>query len=286
MGYLYISLSALSYCIMSIFVKLAGNELMTIQIVFVRGLITLIITFFILRYKRVTTFGYNRAVLMIRGLVGTVALFLVYESLQRLSLPEATVIQYLYPICTALFASLIISEHIGKILYLAIVVGLAGVYVILDFPFLGSVIIPRLDAMIALSGAFLTGLSYVMVKKASQLRESPYVIMFYFPLVTVPISLLFLPGNWIVPSTSAWFYLILVGISSQLGQLFLTYGYEILPASRAAMTSYLQVPFSVIAGIIIFNDVITINFMIGTIMILSTIILIIKNDDVTVHGNP
>jgi|TARA_B100000959_G_C14844143_1_gene567336 drug/metabolite transporter (DMT)-like permease len=271
---------------MSIFVKLAGNELMTIQIVFVRGLITLIITFFILRYKRVTTFGHNRAVLMIRGLVGTVALFLVYESLQRLSLPEATVIQYLYPICTALFASLIISEHIGKILYLAIVVGLAGVYVILDFPFLGSVIIPRLDAMIALSGAFLTGLSYVMVKKASQLRESPYVIMFYFPLVTVPISLLFLPGNWIVPSTSAWFYLILVGISSQLGQLFLTYGYEILPASRAAMTSYLQVPFSVIAGIIIFNDVITINFMIGTIMILSTIILIIKNDDVTVHGNP
>jgi drug/metabolite transporter (DMT)-like permease len=222
---------------------------------------------------------------MIRGVVGTVALFLVYESLHRLSLPEATVIQYLYPIFTALFASLLISEHIGKILYLTIMVGLAGVYVILDFPFLGSVMITRLDAIIALSGAFLTGLSYVLVRKATQLRESPYVIMFYFPLFTVPMSLLFLPGNWIAPSISSWFYLILVGISSQLGQLFLTFGYELLPASRAAMTSYLQVPFSMIAGIIIFNDVITINFILGTLIILFTIILIINNDDANVNVN-
>ena len=284
MGYIFIVLSALSYCIMSIFVKLAGEQIATIQIVLVRGVITLLVTYLIILKKGIKPLGKNQNVLIIRGLVGSIALFLVYESLQRLSLSEATVIQYLYPIFTALFASFIISEPVGKLLYAAIITGLAGVYVILDFPFIGPGIIPKINALIALSGSILTGLSYVLVRKASQLKESPYVIMFYFPLFTVPLSLLILPGNWVNPSEVTWGYLLMVGISSQLGQLFLTFGYELLSASRAAMTSYLQVPFSVIAGIIIFHDVITFNFMIGTLMILFTILIIIIKENTNSHA--
>ena len=275
-GYLFIILSAFSYSVMAVFVKLAGNELATVQIVFTRGVITLFLTYLIIRKKKVYPLGKNHIVLITRGVIGSVALYLVYESLHRFSLPEATVIQYLYPIFTALFASLLISEKIGGLLYFSITSGLVGVYIILDFPFLISNAISKTNMMIALSGAILTGLSYVMVRKAVTLKESPYVIMFYFPLFTVPISLFFLPGNWEMPTMLIWVYLVLVGITSQLGQLFLTYGYELLPASRAAMTSYIQVPFSVIAGIIIFNDQITYSFIIGTLMILFSIFLIMK----------
>ena len=95
MGYIFIVLSAVAYCIMSIFVKLAGGQLATIQIVFIRGVITLLVTYLILFKKRIQPLGKNRNVLVIRGLVGSIALFLVYESLQRFSLSEATVIQYL-----------------------------------------------------------------------------------------------------------------------------------------------------------------------------------------------
>jgi drug/metabolite transporter (DMT)-like permease len=265
---------------MSIFVKLAGEQIATIQIVLVRGVITLLVTYLILLKKGIKPLGKNRDVLMIRGLVGSIALFLVYESLQRLSLSEATVIQYLYPIFTALFAGLILSEHISKKIFFSIISGLIGVYITLDFPILNIGDASRMDIIISLSGAILTGLSYVMVKKASNLKESPYVIMFYFPLFTVPLSMLFLTDNWVMPSTLIWAYLIVVGISSQFGQIFLTYGYELLPASRAAMTSYLQVPFSVIAGIIIFEDVITPNFIFGTTIILFTILMMIKRDKV------
>ena len=278
MGYVFIAISALSYSFMSIFVKLAGDELTTIQIVFVRGVLTLFFTYIILIKKNIPPLGNNRKVLIIRGLVGSIALFFVYDSLQRFSLPEATVIQYLYPIFTALFAGMIISEQMTKKIYLSIIFGLLGVYIILDFPFSKIEAVPQLDIIIALSGAGLTGLSYVMVKKASNLQESPYVIMFYFPLLTVPLSVFFLIGNWEAPSILVWIYLIFIGITSQIGQIFLTFGYELLPASRAAMTSYLQVPFSVTAGIIIFNDIITVNFIFGTIIILSTILMIIKRD--------
>ena len=178
MGYVFIAISALSYSFMSIFVKLAGDELTTIQIVFVRGVLTLFFTYIILIKKNIPPLGNNRKVLIIRGLVGSIALFFVYDSLQRFSLPEATVIQYLYPIFTALFAGMIISEQMTKKIYLSIIFGLLGVYIILDFPFSKIEAVPQLDIIIALSGAGLTGLSYVMVKKASNLQESPYVIMF------------------------------------------------------------------------------------------------------------
>ena len=145
MGYIFIILSALSYCIMSIFVKLAGEQLATIQIVFVRGVITLLVTYLILLKKGIKPLGRNRDVLMIRGLVGSIALFLVYESLQRLSLSEATVIQYLYPIFTALFDGLILSENMSKKIFFSILSGLIGVCVILVFPILNFGFSPRMD---------------------------------------------------------------------------------------------------------------------------------------------
>ena len=124
-----------------------------------------------------------------------------------------------------------------------------------------------------MSGAFLTGLAYVMVRKANNLKESPYVIMFYFPLFTVPLSLVLMGNSWVDPTTEIWIYLFLVGLASQLGQMFLTFGYRLLPASRASITSYVQVPFSVIAGILIFNHSISINFIFGSVIIFSAIIL-------------
>ena len=275
-GYVHILMSAFFFCLMTVFVKLAGQDISTIQIVFVRGVFTLVVTYAFIVYNKVDPLGRNRNLLMARGVTGTVALFLVYESIQRFPLPEATVIQYLYPIFTALLASIILSEKLTKMIFAAIILGLLGVYITLDFPFLIKTTVQYQDTIIALSGAFLTGLAYVMVRKANNLKESPYVIMFYFPLFTVPLSLVLMGNNWVDPNTEIWMYLFLVGLTSQLGQMFLTFGYRLLPASRASITSYVQVPFSVIAGIFIFNHSISINFILGSVIIFFAIIIVFE----------
>ena len=201
MGYIYILLSALFFCLMTIFVKIAGQHMQTIQIVFMRGVITLIFSYILIKRNNVYLWGNNKKILAIRGFVGTVALFLVFESIQRFSLPEATVIQYLYPIFTALLASILISENIGKVLYLAIPLGFIGVYIILDLQFVyHDSAFHTTDLTIAIIGSFLTGLAYVMVRMASNLKESPYVIMFYFPLFTVPLSFVLTYNVWSRPT--------------------------------------------------------------------------------------
>ena len=277
-------LSAFFFCLMTIFVKLAGNELQTIQIVFFRGVFTLITTYYLVRKYKASIWGNYRSVLFLRGITGSIALFFVYESLQRLSIPEATVIQYLYPIFTATFGVFLLHEKLSLNIYVAILFGLVGVYTIFEFPFiLSSQSILIEDLSIAMIGACLTGAAYVLVRKASKLGESPYTIMFYFPFFSVLISLPFMFSTWTMPSMLCWVYIFFVGVFTQLGQLFLTFGYKILPAGKAASTSYVQVPFSIIAGMLLFKDSLTIHFIIGSLVIFFSIFLIIndKNKNLT-----
>lgn len=271
-------LSAASFCLMTVFVKLAGNTLSTIQIVFFRGAFTLIVTAIFIFREKIYPFGNHKKLLTARGITGTLALFLVYESIKRFPLSEATVIQYLFPIFTALVAAFMISEPLNKKIFAAIIVGLSGAYTVLGFPFLVKETSINLYSVgIAITGSFLTGVAYVLVRQATKVNEHPLVVMFYFPLFTVPICFPLLPSNWVVPSLEEWGFLLLVGVCTQLGQFFLTHGYKELPAAKAAPLSYVQVPFAMIMGTIFFEEVISLNFIIGSVLVLLSIFVVMSN---------
>ena len=277
-GLTYMTLSAASFCLMTVFVKLAGNTLSTIQIVFFRGAFTLIVTAIFIFREKIYPFGNHKKLLTARGITGTVALFLVYESIKRFPLSEATVIQYLFPIFTALVAAFMISEPLNKKIFAAIIVGLSGAYTVLGFPFLVKETSINLYSVgIAITGSFLTGVAYVLVRQATKVNEHPLVVMFYFPLFTVPICFPLLPSNWVVPSLEDWGFLLMVGVCTQLGQFFLTHGYKELPAAKAAPLSYVQVPFAMIMGTIFFEEVISLNFIIGSVLVLLSIFVIMSN---------
>ena len=270
-------LSATSFCFMTVFVKLAGISMSTIQIVFIRGVFTLVATGIFIYREKIYPFGNHKRLLVARGITGTLALFLVYESLKRFPLSEATVIQYLFPIFTALVAALIISEPLNKNIIGAIMVGLFGVYTILGFPFLMTESnINLYNVGIAITGSFLTGIAYVLVRQATKVNEHPLVVMFYFPLFTVPICLPLLLSNWVHPSMKEWGFLLLIGVCTQLGQFFLTHGYKELPAAKAAPMSYVQVPFAMIMGLIFFGEAISLMFIIGSLLVFLSIIIVIS----------
>ena len=69
-----------------------------------------------------------------------------------------------------------------------------------------------------------------------------------------------------------------MGVFTQLGQLFLTYGYKELPATKAAPISYVQVLFATIIGIFFFDEIIDINFIIGSVIVLFSIKMVISNE--------
>ena len=61
-----------------------------------------------------------------------------------------------------------------------------------------------------------------------------------------------------------------------MGQWFLTFGYKLLPASRAAPVSYVQVPMAAIAGFLIFSEDILFNFIWGSVIIFLSIYILMN----------
>ena len=105
------------------------------------------------------------------------------------------------------------------------------------------------------------------VKKLS-FTEDVYVIIEYFPLISfitlLPIVLL----NWVTPNWNELVWIIGIGIFTQLGQIFLTIGLKNLPASEASTINYLQVIFGSIWGVLFFSEIISINFLLGALLVL------------------
>ena len=120
----------------------------------------------------------------------------------------------------------------------------------------------------------MTSLAYICVRKLSS-REHPLVIIYYFPLVSIPLSIPFVINDFVLPTGTDWFWIIGIGIFTQIGQLFITEGLTLLPAGQATSLNYSQVIFASIWGVLIFQDTITSSVYVGGICVLiSTIISI------------
>lgn len=266
-------LSAFSFSVMAVCVKQLGGRIPVAEVVFARSLVSLGISWWLIKRMGLNPWGKKRRMLVLRGIVGTLALFCVYAALAELPLAAATVFQYLYPTFTTALAWGILGEITGKRIFAAMALGWLGVFMVAQ-PFAASPL-PALPTAIAITGALLTSIAYVTVRSLAE-HENPMVIVFYFPLVSLPMSLPLVLVNPVLPSGSDWTWLIGVGIFTQLGQIWLTQGLTQLPAARATAISYAQVVFAATWGVLFFGEILNTSTIIGAILVLGATILSLK----------
>ena len=267
-------LSALSFSLMGVCVKHLGGRLPVAEVVFGRAVISLLLSGWMLHRAGLSPWGRHRGLLALRGLLGTVALFGVYGGLAWLPLAAATVLQYLYPTFTAALAWGTLGERFGRRLGLAMLLGWAGV-ALLVHPVGAAATLPPLaplGVVAAVTGALFTALAYVSVRTLAG-REHPLVIIFWFPLVSLPLALppMLLQPVWPQPSQLLW--LVGVGVFTQLGQLGLTGALVRLPAARATAISYVQVPMAALWGWLWFAEPIGVNTAAGAALVLLATLL-------------
>lgn len=281
-GLWYMVGAAFFFSLMSLFVKVTGAHLPTMEIVFFRSLITLALSGWMLWHYRISPWGHARPLLFLRGALGFAALSCFYYGVIHLPLAEATVVHYTNPVFTALLAALLLSERIGPKEIGLTLVSLLGVGIMTRPSFLfggEGAALPPLAVSIALAGALFSGAAYTAVRKLGE-TDHPVVIVAWFSGVSVLASIPFMvipfliptevatlpssPG-WgggilqsfpvpTLPTASVWLLLIGVGVTTQLGQLFLTYGLRAERAGRAMSVAYLQIVFASVWGVLLFSD--------------------------------
>ena len=271
---LFMIASALCLSLMNLLAKEVSARIPLAEIVFARGIFGVLLNLLLLRQAGVSPWGRRRGLLVCRGLASTGALFAIYADLKALPLEEATVLQYLYPTFTALLAWVGLREQISKRLSVAIAAGWLGV-VFVSQPaalFGGSSALPLVPVFIGLGGALLSAIAYVNVRALAK-SEHPLVVVFYFPLISLPISIPFVLMHPVLPTGMELLMLLGVGLFSQFGQLFLTVGFKHLPAARATSISYVQVFFAAVWGWTLLGETINQWELIGALMVMAATLL-------------
>jgi len=191
-----------------------------------------------------------------------------------LPLAAATVLQYLYPSLTALLAWAWLGERPGARIALAMTLGWLGVLV-MAHPFGGGgpgQALPPDGVAWAVAGALLTAVAYVSVRELGR-SEHPQVIVLWFPLVSIPLSLPLVALSPTLPTTAELGWLLGVGLFTQVGQIALTHGLVHLPAARATTIGTSQVVFAALWGWLVFGERINNTTLTGGALILAGILV-------------
>ncbi len=247
---------AFAFSVMSALVKAAGRELPTMEVVLGRSLVMLALVAATLRARGTPFWGRERRLLLLRGALGFVALTGFYYGVVHLPLADATVIQYTNPVWTALIAALVLAEHLRPREVALSLLSLAGVTLVARPSFLFGAQGARLDPVavgVALAGAVFSAAAYVTVRRLK--GEAAMVIVFYFALVSSLAAAPTVVPVWVTPTFEGWFLLAAIGVSTYVGQLFMTLGLKREPAGRVMAVGYLQIVFAAGWGYLFFHEV-------------------------------
>lgn len=250
-------ISALGFALMSALVKEAGLlGIPLLQIIFVRAVISIALSLADIHRAGVHPLGHRRVLLFGRGLSGFLALTGVFYALLHLSMAQATILQYLHPVFTALLAFVFLAERPTAATLASITLSLLGlICMVMPYWESGASAPASLwPVMAGLGGALGSGIAYTLVRKLVA-TEHPSVIVLYFPLVCVPGTLFLGGADFVWPTATGWWVLLGVGCFTQVGQLALTKAMQRDAASRVTSLSYLQIIFAAVLGWWVFGEI-------------------------------
>ena len=276
-GLRYMALGAFWFSVMSLLVKAVGARLPSMEVVLARAVVTLALSVLLLRRARVRPWGTQPRRLLVRGLLGFGGLTCFYYGLTHLPIADATVLQYTNPVFTALLAALVLGERLSRRELAATLASFAGVVLVARPSALAgaAAALPTFPVLVALTGALLSASAYVAVRGMGT-SEHPLVVVFYLPLVSVPLALPAVLPVWVWPTPLEWAGLLAVGATTQVAQVYMTKGLQLERAGRATAVGYLQVVFAAAWGLLLFGERLTAWTAAGTALVLAGTLLLAR----------
>ncbi len=262
-------ISTLSFACMNSTVKYL-SDISAYQIVFFRSITTLLFTMVYLFKNKISIWGNNKRILLLRGLVGVTSMLLFFMSTKYLPIGTAVSLRYLGPIFASIFAIFFLKEKIKSVQWLFFLLAFAGVVILKGF----DLELNMLGLALVLCSAIFVGLVYVILSKIGK-SEHPVVVVNYFMAVSVLVGGLLSISNWVNPANNLeWCLLLSLGVFGYFGQVFMTKAFQIAAStSQIAPLKYLETIFTLLLGVAIFSEVYTIWSLLGISMIIIGLVL-------------
>lgn len=275
-GVMWLVTSCVFFASMNAMIRHLSGELDSLEIVFFRNFIGLLVMvpwlarqgFGALRTKRIGG-------LASRSLIGFVSMLLWFWALGRLQLDHAVSLSFTAPLFATIAAVILLKERIRARRIIALAVGFGGVLIVLR-P--GAVVIEGASIAAIVSSACMA-LSIVLMKSMTD-TESPGTLVFYQVLLITPIS--FVPALfvWEWPSLDAWIWLVLLGSFASIGHYFFTRAFACAEATALMPFDYVRLPMVAAIGFVVFGDIPDLWTWIGAAVILGSSVYVAHREAV------
>lgn len=273
--YLIIEL-ILSFVIASI-VKILEPNIPVFQILFYRYLLSLPLLTVYGFFKHGLKIFYvnNVRLLILRIVCGFLGLVMWFLAVATIDISLATVLFNTMSLFITILSVIIAREIVGLRRSIAVITGFLGVVFIISpinasFNFSGVIF--------ALLGAVFSGMMFVFIRMLGKTNETiPTAIWYNSFGAIVSLFILFIGENYLkISSTSVefkdlpWDYLLGLGLLASFQQFFLAESHRYADASALAPFHYLAIPIGIAFGVVLFNENITVKFVIGTVIIVAS----------------
>lgn len=254
--------ASIFFSLMNLLVKFVPH-IPALELVFFRCLISLIITLYLLRKAKVSIFGNNKKVLILRGVFGITALTMFFITLQNMPMASAVTIQYLSPLFTSLFGITLLSEKVKSSQWLFFAISFVGVIVVKGF----DSNISLLMFCFGLGGAIFSGLAYNCIRMLKS-TDHPYVVVLYFPLIGLPITGVYSAMNWVMPTGYDWLYILGIGVFTQIAQIRMTKALQSERIAKVSSVRYLGLFYALFFGFVFFGETYSWQSIIGMLLVI------------------
>jgi drug/metabolite transporter (DMT)-like permease len=251
-GVLCLILSAFSFSLMSLFVRLAG-DLPTFQKAFFRNLIATIAGAVAL--AKSGSFKMQKGslpTLLFRSIAGTVGIVGNFYAIDRMNISDASILNKLAPFFTVIFSIIILKEKASWKDWLFVGIAFIGaVFVVKPTKDIAS----SLPALIGVLGGLGAGMAYTFVRKLGQRGERKAYIVFFFSLFS---TIVMLPMMIVQYQPMLWWQVLVLlaaGCMAAGAQFSLTAAYTYAPAKSISVYDYTQVLFTALWGLLFLSQV-------------------------------
>lgn len=186
----------------------------------------------------------------VRTLLATGAMFGFFYGLTQMPLVNTLTIAFTAPLMVTAMSVPFLGEHVGWRRWVAVIVGFAGVLIVLR-P--GSGLFSLGAIAVIFAALCYAGLAVTARKLAD--TESSFALAVYVVTGPLLVSAILVPGNYTPPTGNGWIFFALAGLCSALAWVGIIGGYRRAPPVILAPFEYTALVGAAVAGYWIWGEV-------------------------------
>ena len=257
-----------------ILVKKVGTDVTVITTLFYRFLfsVLLLLIFAIIARKSQFLKIEQKKTLLLRIIFGLSGISFWFLAIRSMPLGQATTLFQSSVIFVTLLSPFLLNEKVGWFRWAAVLTGLIGIIIVTD-PFSSAMSIAVIYGILAASsGAILA----ILLRRLGR-RDKPTSIALWYNFsgtIVIAVIIIIMPKQLSSIGGQTLIDLILLGAVASVLQIFFTTAYKYLDAVVVSSMRYIQIPLSGFAGYLLFSESMSLNQILGAIIIICSCLVI------------